>query len=260
MRKRLFEIIEVSSDNDRLSSIYDYSMIVIIVISLIPLAFKESNVYFDALDIFAVSIFIVDYLARFITADLKLKKKSAIAFVRYPFSFMAIIDLISILPSLIVVNNSLRLLRVLRMARAFRVFRVFKAMRYSKSVVIILGVFNRSKESLTAVASLAASFILIMALIIFNVEPDSFVNFFEALYWATVSLTTMGYGDIYPVTEAGRIVTMVSSIFGIAVIALPAGILTAGYLNEIEAETQKMKDKISDSIENFSSNLNDNNH
>jgi voltage-gated potassium channel len=260
MRKRLFEIIEVSSDNDRLSSIYDYSMIVIIVVSLIPLAFKESNVFFDALDIFAVSIFIVDYLARFITADLKLKKKSAAAFVRYPFSFMAIIDLISILPSLIVVNNSLRLLRVLRMARAFRVFRVFKAMRYSKSVVIILGVFNRSKESLTAVASLAASFILIMALIIFNVEPDSFVNFFEALYWATVSLTTMGYGDIYPVTEAGRIVTMISSIFGIAVIALPAGILTAGYLNEIEAETQKMKDKISDSIENFSSNLNDNNH
>lgn len=257
MRKRLFEIIEVSSDNDRLSSIYDYFMIIIIVTSLIPLAFKQSNPFFDALDIFAVTIFILDYLARLITADLKTKKRSIKSFIRYPFTFMAIVDLVSILPSLIVVNSSLRLLRVLRMARAFRVFRVFKAMRYSKSIVIIMGVFQRSKESLTAVASLAGSFIMIMALIIFNVEPDSFVNFFEALYWATVSLTTMGYGDIYPVTEAGRLVTMVSSIFGIAVIALPAGILTAGYLNELEAQTQKIKEKLEDSFDEMIENLNE---
>ena len=84
-----------------------------------------------------------------------------------------------------------------------------------------------------AVCSLAVGYVLISALIIFNVEPDTFSNFFEAIYWATVSLTTMGYGDIYPVTTAGRIVTMVSSFVGIAIVALPAGIITAGYMEQI---------------------------
>ncbi len=75
-----------------------------------------------------------------------------------------------------------------------------------------------------------------MALLIFNVEPNSFKTFFDAIYWATVSLTTVGYGDIYPVSDFGRLITMVSSMFGIAIIALPAGIITAGYMTEINAK------------------------
>lgn len=96
-----------------------------------------------------------------------------------------------------------------------------------------VNVFRRSKEPLIAVCTLAGAYILVSALVIFNVEPDSFDTFFDAIYWATVSLTTMGYGDIYPITTAGRIITMISSIFGIAIVALPAGIITAGYMNEI---------------------------
>lgn len=152
---------------------------------------------------------------------------------RYPISFMAIIDLISILPSLSFVNSGFKLLRVLRMIRAMRVFRVFKAMRYSRSFEIIGNVLRSSKDSLVAVCALAGGYILVSALVIFNVEPDSFNSFFDAIYWATVSLTTVGYGDIYPVSTLGRIITMVSSIFGIAIVALPAGIITAGYMNEI---------------------------
>jgi len=106
-------------------------------------------------------------------------------------------------------------------------------LRYSKSVKIIAAVFKKSKESLIAVGTLAVAYIIISALIIFNVEPESFNTFFDAIYWATVSLTTVGYGDIYPVTTIGRIVTMVSSLFGIAIVALPAGIITAGYMGEI---------------------------
>ena len=83
---------------------------------------------------------------------------------------------------------------------------------------------------------LAAAYIVICALIIFNVEPDTFDNFFSAIYWATVSLTTMGYGDIYPVSTIGRVVTMLSSFVGIAIVALPAGIITAGYMDEIKKE------------------------
>ena len=78
------------------------------------------------------------------------------------------------------------------------------------------------------------AYIFVSALVIFNVEADSFNTFFDAIYWATVSLTTVGYGDIYPVTTAGRIITMISSLFGIAVVALPAGIITAGYMEIIE--------------------------
>ena len=95
-------------------------------------------------------------------------------------------------------------------------------------------VFNNSREALIAVCTLAGAYILISALVIFNVEPDSFNTFFDAVYWATVSLTTVGYGDIYPVSTIGRIVTMFSSVFGIAIVALPAGIITAGYMNEIK--------------------------
>ncbi|MHC1695650.1 MAG: potassium channel family protein [Eubacteriales bacterium] len=83
---------------------------------------------------------------------------------------------------------------------------------------------------------LAIGYILISALVIFNVEPDSFTTFFDAVYWATVSLTTMGYGDIYPVTTAGRVITMFSAIFGIAIITLPAGIITVGYMDEVKKD------------------------
>ena len=83
---------------------------------------------------------------------------------------------------------------------------------------------------------------LVSALIVFNVEPDTFENFFEAVYWATVSLTTVGYGDIYPVTTIGRVVTMVSSFVGIAIVALPAGIITAGYMDRIQKEKHEQLD------------------
>ena len=146
---------------------------------------------------------------------------------------MALIDLLCILPSLSIISSSFRLLKIFRLFRTFRVFRIFKAVRYSKSIYLIKNVFKNSKKPLITVGFLAAAYVMISALVIFNAEPDTFNTFFDAIYWATVSLTTMGYGDIYPVTTIGRIVTMVSSIFGIAIIALPSGIITAGLMEEI---------------------------
>lgn len=233
MRKKIFDIIELSDGENRLSSVYDVFMMVVIVLSLIPLAFKADFFAFQIIDKACVTIFIADYILRLVTADYKFGRRSFVSFLRYPFSFMAIVDLLSILPSVTVLNSGFRVLRVTRMFRALRVFRVFKAARYSKSVRIIINVFKRSKEPLIAVCALALGYILVSALIIFNVEPDSFETFFDAVYWATISLTTMGYGDIYPVTTVGRVVTMVSSIFGIAIVALPAGIITAGYMSEL---------------------------
>lgn len=239
MRKRIYEIIEVSDGDDRLSSVYDSLMLALIILSLIPLAFKDDFLVFNIIDKICAGVFILDYILRLSTADYKFGKRSVSSFIRYPFSFMAIIDLVSILPSISVLNSGFKVLRVMRMMRALRVFRVFKTFRYSKIVRIIVNVFRRSKEPLIAVCTLAGAYILVSALVIFNVEPDSSDTFFDAIYWATVSLTTMGYGDIYPVTTAGRIITMISSIFGIAIVALPAGIITAGYMNEINDESEK---------------------
>lgn len=233
MRKRIYEIIEVAKENDIISSIYDIGMMVVIILSLIPLAFKTETIILLIIDKVTVSIFIIDYILRWITADYKYQKKKITSFLRYPFSFMAIIDLLSILPSLTLVNKGVKAIRVLRLLRAMRVLRVFKSIRYSKTFEIIGRVVKKSKDQLTAVGVLALGYILVSALVIYNVEPDSFKSFFEALYWATVSLTTVGYGDIYPITTVGRIITMLSSFAGVAVVALPAGIITAGYMNEL---------------------------
>ena len=152
---------------------------------------------------------------------------------------MALIDLMAILPSFTGLFLGLRLMKLLRMFRTFRVFRSFKMFRYTKSVQIIVDVIHAQRGPLLAVCSMATGYILISALIIFNLEPDTFDNFFEAVYWATVSLTTVGYGDIYPVTTIGRIVTMVSSFVGIAIVALPAGIITAGYMDKIDEKKNR---------------------
>lgn len=238
MRKRIFEVIERSGGDDRLSTVYDGLMMAVIFASLLPLAFKENPPIFQVMDRVCAAIFIADYCLRLLTADYKFGRHAASSFLRYPFSFMAVVDLLSILPSLTVLSNSLKLLRVTRMVRALRVFRAFKAARYSKNISIIVGVFRRSRDPLLAVGALAVSYILLSALVIFNVEPDSFGTFFDAVYWATISLTTMGYGDIYPVTTVGRAVTMISSMFGIAIVALPAGIVTAGYMNELGKDAE----------------------
>ena len=246
-RKKLYQIIEPAEDN-LLSKIYDFIIMLVIIASLVPLAFKETNIVFETIEYITVSIFILDYIMRLFTADLKLKK-SVLSFFLYPITPMAIIDLISILPSLTALNSGFKLLKIFRLLRALKVFRALKFLRYSKSFEIIVNVFKKQRRILSAVVTMAVAYVIISALIIYNVEPESFENFFDAIYWATVSLTTVGYGDIYPVTTLGRVVTMISSIFGIAIVALPSGVITAGYLSEIEkanASEEEDQDESSD--------------
>ena len=238
MRKRVYSIIEPVNDGDKLSSIYDFIMMLTIIISLIPLAFKETNLLFQCFDYITVTIFAIDYILRLICADLKLKR-SVSSFFIYPFTPMAVIDLLSILPSVTALNNGLRVLRLFRFLRTLKVLRALKFLRYSKSFGIIANVYKKQKRVLSAVAAMAVAYVLISALVIYNIEPESFDTFFDAVYWATISLTTVGYGDIYPVTTLGRIITMISSVLGIAIIALPSGVITAGYLDEINKEEEE---------------------
>ncbi len=174
MRKRVFDIIEVAQKGDTLSNVYDMVMMVVIIASIVPLAFKAQPEIFQVIDRIAVCIFIVDYLLRLLTADLKYPQYQSYAFLIYPFTPLAIIDLLSILPSVSILNSGFRLFRLFRLVRTFRVFRAFKMIRYSKNMQIILNVFKRQRRALLCVGSLAVAYILISALVIFNVEPDSF--------------------------------------------------------------------------------------
>lgn len=232
LRRQIYDTVELSQDGNLLSTIYDYIMMVTILVSLVPLAFKTQNALFIIVDKVSVTLFLLDYVLRLMTADYKLHK-DFLSFFLYPITFMALVDIVAILPSFITLSSGFRLFKMFRLLRTFRVFRAFKMLRYSKSIIIIGNVIRDQRAPLMAVCTLSIAYVLASALVIFNVEPDTFATFFDAIYWATVSLTTVGYGDIYPVTIAGRIVTMLSSIVGIAIVALPAGIITAGYMNEI---------------------------
>ena len=245
MREKIFHIVEPLSDDSWPSRLYDLLMIVVVLISMIPLLFKETNALFDAFEIIAVIVFIIDYILRFITADYYFKEHSVKSFLRYPFSIFAIIDMLSILPAIIPIHPSFKTIRLLRLCMALRFIRF---LRYANSVQNIKRVFDKQKGALLAVFSLAFGYVIITAIIMFQVEPMIFDNFFDALYWATVSLTTVGYGDITAATTIGRLVTVASTFVGIVIVALPAGIVTAGYLqelanNEWKEELEKEKEQ-----------------
>ena len=245
MRKRIFAIIEHGEGGKtvkKLSAAYDFIMMLAIVVSIVPLAFKENYPLFTYFEYVTVGIFILDYALRLLTADLKLGK-GALSFFLYPFTLFALIDLVSILPSITVLNSSFRLLRLFRLLKTLKVLRTFKFLRYTKSFEIIVNVFKKQKKILVAVATTAVAYVLISALAVYNVEPDTFDSFLDAIYWATISLTTVGYGDIYPVTVVGKIVTMISSVLGVAVIALPSGVITAGYLEEMNKKDESDKEQ-----------------
>lgn len=206
MREKIYNIIDVDGNDDILSVLYDRIMIFCILGSVVPLCFKSSSVVFMWIEKITVLLFIVDYILRWITADFRHSERKKMAFIEYPFTFYGIVDLLSILPSL------------------------------------VLSVVQRERQALITVCVLAGGYIFLVALIMFQVEPESFNSFFDAIYLSVVTLTTVGYGDIYPISQMGKVISMISSFMGIAIVALPTGIITAGYMNELnrrEKENEK---------------------
>ena len=236
MRKRIYEIIDEAFENDSCSKAYDVFMIITIIASLIPLAFKESNSALKMIDYITVSVFIIDYVLRFITADFKFKKKSSLCFLIYPFTPMAIVDILAILPTVSPLTNSLKLLKLLKLLKFARVIKALNFLQHSRYVRMLENIFKKQKQALACVIVLAVLYILASALVLFNAEPNSFGTFFDAVYFATMSLTALSHNGIILVTIIGKTVTMVSSILGIVIVALPAAILTAGYIEELKTE------------------------
>lgn len=119
------------------------------------------------------------------------------------------------------------------------ILRLFRFVKKSKSFSVITEVIRRERSVLGVVCLIAIGYIFLTALIVFNVEPDTFDSFFDAIYWVCVSLTTVGYGDLYPISTLGRAIAMLSSLVGIAIIALPAGIITGGYIDVMREKTSR---------------------
>lgn len=238
MLNKIYEIIEPSdNESSKISAVYDIVMMICIIASMIPLAIKSDILIMNIIDKITVSVFIIDYILRLITAKQKLNKGVKSYFL-YPILPMSIIDLLSILPSLIPINAGFKVLRLFRIVRTFKVFRSFKIFRYSKNISRLVEVLKKQSKSLLAVLSMAIFYVLFTALVMFNIEPDTFRNFFDAIYWAAISLTSVGYGDITPISDIGRLFTMLSAFVGVAIIALPSGIITAGYLEVLNNEKE----------------------
>ena len=247
MRRRIYNIIEHGMEGGKIGVAYDVLMLLAITVSVIPLMFVNDYPIFRIIEIVTVTLFIIDYILRWITADIRLGKKR-LSFLIYPFTFWAIIDLLSILPGLSLLSKGFKIFRITRLLKVLRLFKFF---RYTDKVRVLARVIRKEKAVLLSVLGIAVFYVFLTALIMFNAEPHinpytgapTFKTFFDALYWSTVTLTTVGYGDLTPVTDIGRFVSMLSSLFGVAVIALPSGVITASYLEELRSLKDKKKDE-----------------
>lgn len=245
IRRKIYDIIEPAGrqkGEHKLSSYFDNFMMLMIGFGIAPLLFRQSYPILTLLDHISCCVFIIDYFLRLFTADIHLPsiKRRWLRFIVYPFTPMAIFDMLSILPSLNIIHGAFK---VLRMARLLKLLRLIRFIRYYQPLRIMINVLDRERGTLLTVLSFALFYIFVTALVMFNVEePDvnhMYDTFFDAIYWSACTLTTVGYGDIFPTTGLGRVVSMVSAIMGVAIIALPSGIITAGYLDELHREREE---------------------
>lgn len=231
-----------SEKTSKIKVLYVCLDIIVIIISLIPLMFFLDTKTIRVIEYATVSYFIVDYLLRMTISPLKYEKGFGSIFI-YAFSFYAVIDILAIIPVFFAVNSGLKSLRLLRLIKTFRFLKIVK---YSKSIDMIKNVFKKEAGLLVTVLSVALMFVFISALMIFQFEhdhqPDVFRTFFDAVWWAFATLTTVGYGDIYPVSVAGKIISIFVSFIGIAVVALPSGIIAAGFIDEYNSKKNNVSD------------------
>lgn len=210
---------------------------------VLPQGFKQFSKYFE---IVSVIIFTVEYMLRIWTADLMYTDKSQLkAKINYALSFMAIIDLLAILPFYLPMLIPIDL-RVLRALRIVRLFRLFKINRYTTAFKTIGMVFKNKASQLISSMIVVFLLMLIASVLMYSVEhdaqPDNFTNVFQAMWWAVATLTTVGYGDIYPVTIIGKLLSAIIALLGIGMVAVPTGIITSGFA-EIVEDDNKQADK-----------------
>ena len=233
MMNRLKKIIE---DTDTLSGRrFDLFIQLLIILSLISFTIETLQNLPDTLryalnvfEIVTVLIFTIEYILRVVVADSKRK---------FIFSFYGMIDLLAILPFYLATGVDLRSLRILRL---FRLFRILKLFRFSETLQRFQTVFIKVKSEL-ALFAIAAFFLLYLSSVgIYYFEheaqPENFGSIFHCLWWSVATLTTVGYGDVYPVTVGGKIFTSFIVLIGIGIVAVPTGILASALTKTVGSD------------------------
>ncbi len=252
IKGKVYNLIRDDDENNLAANIFDFLIITLIIINVIMViadTFQMPDVVknvFDIIEIISVVIFSIEYLLRVWTANLiNPQINPHKARIKYILSFMATIDLLAILPFYLPLVASIDL-RVLRALRIIRLLRIFKVNRYTNALSTIGAVFVRKKSQLLSSVAVVLLLMIIAAVLMFNVEnaaqPDAFSNAFDALWWAVATLTTVGYGDIYPITALGKFFSSIIALLGIGLVAVPTGIISAGFIENLEKdEAEKNK-------------------
>lgn len=252
MKKRIYDIIGSPDKPTKASKIFDIFIICLIILNVIIViadTFKlpdnvESVLWW--IEAVSVVIFTVEYLLRIYVSDLMYPEMSPFhARLKYMRSFMAVIDLLAILPFYIPYIIPIDL-RVLRMLRIIRLLRIFKINRYTTALSTIADVFKRKRHELLSSMIVVSMLMIIAAVLMYNIEneaqPEAFKNAFAALWWAVATLTTVGYGDIYPVTALGKILSAIIALLGIGLVAVPTGIIASGFVESMEENQKKQEE------------------
>ena len=244
LKNAVFNVIQPAEKGNVASRIFDIFIIVLILISILSVFIMTFQLpprvsgFLNEVEKAAVIIFSVEYLLRIWTADLLFPERSPLrARLKYMVSGMAVIDLLAILPFYLPMVLPVDLLGI-RAVRLVRLLRIFKLNRYSEALASIGDVFKRKSREMGVSIFFVFILLTIASLLIYYAEhdaqPDKFSNAFSGLWWAVATLTTVGYGDIYPITVLGRILGAVIAIMGIGMVAIPTGILSAGFVEVLE--------------------------
>ena len=252
MRKRIWEIVEAAKPGDIASRTFDVFILSLIFLNVLAVMLgtvESINQRFDLFlfyfEVFSVVVFTIEYCTRVWSCTAYQQYSKPIAgrlnFIIQP---MPIIDLVAILPFYLpFIGLDLRFLRVLRL---FRILRIAKIGRYYSSLRIIKNVIKSKKEELILTTIIMMLLMVVSASLLYycenTIQPDLFPSIPATFWWSVMTLTTVGYGDVYPVTIAGKFFAGIIAILGIGMFALPTGILGAGFVEEIQkrkAGTQK---------------------
>jgi voltage-gated potassium channel len=243
-KKKVNNLLHPNEGETRWDKIINGFLIIIIVLNVIavmletvPSIHEPHKAFFRDFDIFSVTVFSIEYLLRLWSANYHEKYKHSIrGRLKYIFSPGALVDLLAILPFYlnVFVGFDLRVLRIFRLTRILRLFRLTS---YTKSTQLIINVFKSRFNELLLSFVLTVFLIIISSCLMYFAEhaaqPEKFSSIPETIWWSVITLTTVGYGDMIPVTDTGKVLTIVISLTGIALLALPAGIITAGFLDEL---------------------------
>jgi voltage-gated potassium channel len=251
IRKRCFEILSIAKKNDTASKVFDIFIMSLIVVNVLVCVFGTINSleranknFFYYFELISVLIFSIEYILRIWSCVENKKYSSPVrGRLKYIFSPMAFIDLLAILPFYISIGGiNLIGLRVLRL---FRILRLVKVGRYYSSLTIIKNVFREKKEELVLTTVILVFLLFMSSSLMYYAEnqaqPEAFSSIPQAMWWAVITLTTVGYGDVYPITTLGKIIGAIIAIIGIGMFALPTGIIGAGFVEEIEKKKKREK-------------------